>query len=286
MAGQRRPGAHARGGARLRQVDRRATTEVMTLAVTREILFMGAPAQLRRLLAFGHEAIDRPGVDELVGLLGNAGHLRVALGHMHDLHADAAGQLGPLLARGGFGRLQLRIAGQLQQRLLDEVRDQARVGAMRHHRSGATRIRGTQGQRFLAQGVVGALGHRRARIGIATGPGLDAGVQVHGALFPAVLDERQAGDVDRNIEEEVTAAEQRLEDAAVVLAHQRFTDEFHAEFLRFLRARVLRGHDSDAFGLDADVAQDQRQDTLPDAAKTDNQDTTREINVNRVCHDL
>jgi hypothetical protein len=104
MAGlERRPGAHARRGARLRQVDRGAAAEVMALAVAREILLVRAPAQLGRLATLADEAVDRPGVDELVGLLG---HRRPACRARRCARPSrrAARELRPLLAARGRRR--------------------------------------------------------------------------------------------------------------------------------------------------------------------------------------
>ena len=98
VAGLGRPGAHARGRAGLHQVDSRAAAEVEALAVAREILFVRAPAELGGLLAFAHEAVDRPGVDELVELLRLRCELRVALGDVDDLDAERARELRPVVA--------------------------------------------------------------------------------------------------------------------------------------------------------------------------------------------
>ena len=57
-----------------------------------QFLFVGAPAHLGRRRPLLAEALDAPGIDELVDLLGAVGDLRVALAAMDDLHAQAAGQ--------------------------------------------------------------------------------------------------------------------------------------------------------------------------------------------------
>ncbi len=44
--------------------------------------------------------------------------------------------------------------------------------------------------------------------------------------------------------------------------------------------------DDDARGRNADVAQDQRQDALPDAAETDHDDAPGKIDVDLVTHDV
>ena len=129
----RRPGAHLGEQAGTVQVDRRVAAERVALAVGRQRLLVRAPAHLGGLAAFGDEAVDRPGVDELAHFLRLGRNLRVALGDVDHLHAQALGELAPALARGRDRRLQAGVAGHVHQRLLGEVRDQARIGAMRDH---------------------------------------------------------------------------------------------------------------------------------------------------------
>ena len=57
-----------------------------------EFFFVGAPAHFGRGGSFLAEALDAPGVDELVDLLGPIGDLRVALAAMDHLHAQFHGQ--------------------------------------------------------------------------------------------------------------------------------------------------------------------------------------------------
>src|SRR5580658_1386677 len=95
----RGPAAHPRGHTRLRQVDRRAAAKVEAPPVAREIAFVRTPAELRRLAAFRYEAIDRPGVDKLVRLLRDRGHLGIALGDVNHLDAQTLCKLGPFAAR-------------------------------------------------------------------------------------------------------------------------------------------------------------------------------------------
>ncbi len=87
------------------------------------------------------------------------------------------------------------------------------------------------------------------------------------SLTSAMLD-----DLDRHVDQEVAAAEQRIQHAAVVLARQALLDELDAVLRSLLAARVLRRDDGDALGRDADVPQDERQHALADAAETDEQD--------------
>ena len=53
-----------------------------------QLFFVRAPAHLGRGRAFFAEALDAPGVDELVHLLGLVGDLRVALAAMNHLDAE------------------------------------------------------------------------------------------------------------------------------------------------------------------------------------------------------
>ena len=157
----------------------------MALAVAREVALVRAPAHFTRLAAFTNEAIDRPGVDELAKLLRSVRHLRVAFGDVHNLHAQAPRELAPLGARAGRAGVDLRVGGDVEQRLLEEMRYQPGIGAVGEHRGGRTRVPGPQRQRLIAQRIVGAPARRHGRIGIAARPRLDAGVEIHRAFFPA-----------------------------------------------------------------------------------------------------
>ena len=74
---------------------------------------MRAPAHFGRRRAFFAEALDAPGVDELVDLLGLIGDLRVALAAVNDLHAELLGQVVELLRLGVMRDLLRLRAGEL-----------------------------------------------------------------------------------------------------------------------------------------------------------------------------
>src|SRR3981189_1964901 len=92
------PGANPGARAGTIQIDRAARARPVAPAIRREMLLMRAPAELRGLCAFADEAVDRPGIDELVRLLRHIRDLSVAFGDVHDLDAEGLGQLGPGLA--------------------------------------------------------------------------------------------------------------------------------------------------------------------------------------------
>ena len=134
---ERRPAAHPRAGPGLQQVDRRPAAEIVPPAVRREMPLVRAPAQLGRLRAFADEAVDRPGVDELAGLLRDRRDLRVALGDMDRLDAEPLGEARPAGAVGRRLDRRVGVAGEVEQRLLDEMRDEAGIGAVRDDRGRA-----------------------------------------------------------------------------------------------------------------------------------------------------
>jgi len=154
-----------------------------------------------------------------------------------------------------------------QQRLLDEMGDEAGIGAMGQHRGRAAGEARRQRQRGFAQRVVRALGRRERRVGVAAGPGLDAGVEVEGAARLRELDQRDGRDVDRQVQQEVARAEQLAEHLAVVGAGERRAVEGDAVLARDLGAALLGGHDRDVRARHVDVAQQERQDTLADRAE-------------------
>ena len=128
-AARRAPGAHARVGAGLHQVDRRAAAGLVRMRVRRHPFFMGAPAEFGRLHAFRQEAFDRPGVDEHLGRLRLLGALRVALGDVDALDAGLPHQVGPFGLGLRLGDVELQVRRDIEQRLLGEEGDHAGIGA-------------------------------------------------------------------------------------------------------------------------------------------------------------
>src|SRR6202051_3793103 len=94
------------------------------------MLLMGAPAEFGGLSALAHEAVDRPGIDELIRRLRHVRHLGVALGDMHDLDAKSPRERSPRLAAAGLSHIHPGIFGDVEQGLLSQVRNQARIRAM------------------------------------------------------------------------------------------------------------------------------------------------------------
>src|SRR3546814_16461881 len=86
-------------------------------------------AELGRLHALAPEAGNAPGVDEFARPLRHVGDLGVVLGDVDHLGAGLLHELRPAFPAGGLGRVDADMAGDLEQRLLDELADQAGIGA-------------------------------------------------------------------------------------------------------------------------------------------------------------
>jgi hypothetical protein len=94
-------------------------------------------------------------------------------------------------------------------------------------------------------------------------------------------------DTSTEVEQEVAGADQRLEHTAMILRRQRAVHELDAVVVGFGPARILSGHDGDAVCRSAYVTQDQRQDSLSDAAETDEYDPAGEFHMHFVAaHNL
>src|SRR3979411_3286815 len=104
------------------------------------MLLMRAPSEFGGLSPFAAEAVDRPGIDELVRNFRHPGDLRVAFGDMHNLDAESLRQLGPGFAIAGYVRLDSRVLGDIEQSLLDQARHQARIGPMPARDSGTLSV--------------------------------------------------------------------------------------------------------------------------------------------------
>src|ERR1700754_4081782 len=103
---------------------------------------------------------------------------------------------------------------------------------MRDYRSWCTRVAGAQRESLLAKCVVCPACRRYGWICIATGPRLDASIEIHSAALPAEFDESDAGDIDRHIQDEISTTHDRRQNAAEVLARQGLLDELDAVLLR------------------------------------------------------
>ena len=111
----------------------------MPSPIRREMLLVRPPAELGRLRPFTHEAVHRPGVDELVEFLRVLAHLGIALGDVDDLDAQRLRELRPLLAAGGNLGFEAHVLGDIEERLFDQMGYQAGIRPMSEHGRGIVR---------------------------------------------------------------------------------------------------------------------------------------------------
>src|SRR5665213_1057099 len=153
---------------------------------------MGAPAEFGRLHTFGDKALYRPGVDEYVPRLRLLRALGVTLGDMDALDAQFVGELAPALPALRLVERRIGVAGDIKQRLLDEPRHHAGIGAAGRNRGRAARALVLGRQQRLAQRMIRARLWAGAFVEIEAEPRLDDGVDIERTDFAA-----QGHDIDR-----------------------------------------------------------------------------------------
>ncbi len=121
-------------------------------------------------------------------------------------------------------------------------------------------------------------------IGVTAEPRLDARIEVHYVALVAEFNEFDARYFDRQIEQKIAFIHQRLEHGAVILARERLDGELDAEMLRLFDAARVAGHDADALERHVDMAQQQRQRTLADGTKTDDDQPALKLDVFFLVH--
>jgi hypothetical protein len=191
-------------------------------------------------------------------------------------HAEPLREARPAIA---IARGRRARPGQIEQRLLDEERHQTRVRPERDQRSRVGCLRVAQREHRFAQRVVRALRGRQRAIGVGVRPGLGRGVDVQRAALAAQLDQGLAADVHRQVDEHVAGIQARAEQRPVVRAIGLGGDVPRAVLARRLQAALRRLDDLDAIGAHRDVAQQQRQHGLADAAETEHHDAAVEGDV-------
>ena len=263
---RRHPARHERVHAHARQADLALGAVRVLEGKGGQLFFMGAPAHLSRGRPLFAEALDAPGVDELVHLFGLIGDLRVALAAMNDLDAELVGQVVELL-RLGVVRDLLRLSAaellvrqglpsDVQKRLLGEMADQARVRPVfEHRRRPRLAPPGDHPPQVHVPPVECPLGRVlvvRPAVGV---PELHRRVDIQHAPVVAPLDDFAAIDVPRQVDEEIPGRDVLAQQRAQILRRHALPDEGHALLDPGLQSRLvwLKVHDGDALGIDADV---------------------------------
>ena len=247
---------------------------------------MCAPAELGRLHAFREKAFDRPGVDEDFDRLRLLGALGITLGDMDAFDAEPLGELAPILARLRLLDLQVEIARDVEERLLDEPGHHARIGAAAGYRGGAARRLAAGFEHDLAQCVIRALLRTELGVVIEAGPRLCHGVDVERADLAAELHDVDRGRVDRQVHAKALAAafgQERTEQLAVILARDRLVDETDAALVEELAILVLGIDDHEARFVIFEMPLDQRQRAFADRAKADHHNGAGDTSMNGPC---
>ena len=255
----------------------------MRAAVLRHPFLVRAPAEFRRLQALRHEAFHGPGVHEHAHGLRVFGALRVALGDVDALHADALHELRPILAGLRLLVLEADVPGDVEERLLHEPGHHARIGAAAVHRRGAARRLAAGLEDDLAQSVVGARLRARAPVEVEAGPGLRHGVDVERTELAAEFHDVARGGVHRHVHAEPLPAafrQERREDVAVVVRRQGLVDERHAAHVEHAAVLVAGIDDREAVLVELEMALDQGQHAFADRAEADHHDRAGDAAVN------
>jgi hypothetical protein len=104
------------------------------------------------------------------------------------------------------------------------------------------------------------------RVGVAAGPGLDAGVDVQRSALAAQAHELGAGHVDRQVHQEITRCEPALQLGAEVLRSEGHPVVADPQLLGFLAGAVVGRDDADLPRADVQMTQNQWQHPAADAA--------------------
>ena len=292
----RNPGGHVRVDAHARQANLASRAVGVLVGQGGELLFMRAPPHLGRRRPFLAEALDAPGVDELVHLFRPIRDLRVTLAAVNHLDAELVGQVIELLGRGMVRNLfssgavefpiRQRVPGDVQERVFGEMADEPGVGSVLEHR-GRARLgpAGHHPPEVHVPPIEGPLGRRFVGCTGVRIPQLHGRVDVENAPVVTPLNDFDAVDVPRQIDEQVAGRNILAEQRAHVLRRDSILNERHALLDPGLEDRVIgiEVHDGDALRIHLDVPQQDGQRAPCHSPKTDEQDSMRK---GRLTHEL
>ena len=240
--------------------------------------FARAEGEFGRLHEFVDESVDRPGVDEFARTLRPVGGLRVALRDLDQADRHPAGEGSPFGGPAGIRRVGCELVPKVEQGLLDEVRHESRVGAMVDDRGRGRRAQAlSEPQHALAGHEIGPFAQRQHRVVEDAGPGLDRRIDVQRTVLRAPLDQVEARDVDRQVQDEVALADVAGQLAMVVARLQMAVSEACARRLGDAAPALVGREHRQRIGAGQDVVAQQRQDRLPDAAAPDHHQAIAEF---------
>ena len=203
---------------------------------------------------------------------------------MHALDAEALRETRPFLFALRLGALVAKILGEIDERLLDEPGDHARIGAAAGDGGRAARILAPFREHRLAQGVIGARVIAERLVVIEARPRLDDGVDVERADLAAMAHEIERRGVDRQVDAEALAracGQVFGQHVAIIVARQAFMHEADAALVQELPVGIVRVDDDEALLVEFEVALDQRQCSFADRSEADHRDRARDAPVPR-----
>jgi hypothetical protein len=180
--------------------------------------------------------------------------------------------------------LEPEIAGDVQERLLDEPRHHTGIGAAARYSGGASRAFAAGRQNGLAQRIVRAGFRTEPGIEIKAGPRLDHSVDVKGADLTAEFHDVDRRRVDRQVDAKALAAacgQQRAEELAVILARDRLMDEADTAVVQELAVLILGIDDHKTGFVIVEMTLDQRQRAFADRAEADHDNGSADAGVDR-----
>ena len=191
------------------------------------------------------------------------------------LTPSALRELAPFLARLRLGPVVAEVLGEIDQRLFDEPRHHAGIGAAAGDGRRAAGIGAALGEHGLAQRIVGARVVAARLVEIEAGPGLDDGVDVERADLAAEAHDVERGRVDREVDAEALAlagGQQPAEHLAIIVARDRQMDELDAALVEQLAVGIVGIDDDEMLAVEVEMALDQRQRAASDRPEADHHD--------------
>jgi hypothetical protein len=202
---------------------------------------------------------------------------------VHALDADALHQLRPILAGLRLVRLDADVAGDVEQRLLDEPGHHARIGAAAVDHGDAARPALAQVENAFTKRIVRALRQRELRVVVKSCPRLGDRVDVVAVQVPAEVHDVDRRGVDRQVDDHAAArpgVEQRGQHLAVVGLGQSDFDELQLALVEQPAVGVDRIDADELRTVERDVALQERQEAPADRAKADHHNGAVETGEN------
>ncbi len=173
---------------------------------------------------------------------------------------------------------------QIDERLLDEPRHHARIGAAARDRRRPARIFPPLGEHGFAQCVVGTLFVGDRLVEIEADPGLDDGVDVERANLSAITHYVERGRIDREVDAETLAGpglQIFAEHVAVIVAGDRQLNVADAALVEQGAVAVVGVDDDEMRLVELEMPLDQRQRAPADRPEADHHDRAVDASMYR-----